>query len=280
MTPFTLNIRGTLRQFVRPTVMGILNVTPDSFYEKSRTTSEDMIARRVRTLIDEGADFIDIGAYSTRPGATDIPVDEEIRRLKSGMKILREITTEAIVSVDTFRAEVAETAVSELGCDIINDISGGTLDPEMFSTAARLQVPYILAHTRGTPTDMHSYARYEDITSDVLYELGERLQQLALEGVCDIVVDPGIGFAKTTEQNYRLIHDLETFGVLHRPVMVGVSRKSLITDLLGISADDALEATTALNAMCLDRGASILRVHDVKTAADCIRIHSAIADAV
>lgn len=276
MRPFTLTIRGTIRRYTRPAVMGILNVTPDSFYAGSRTFDDDGIRRRVRQLISEGADFIDIGAYSTRPGADDVSTDEEIDRLSRGMRIVRDESPDAVVSVDTFRAAVADIAVTQLGCDIINDISGTDIDPDMTDTIARLNVPYILMHTRGTPAQMAQLTRYDDVTAEVLQHIGDHVRRLALAGVNDIIVDPGIGFAKTPEQNYRLIHDLDIFSVLHRPVLVGVSRKSLLTKLLDIPTDDALNATTALNALCLDRGADILRVHDVAAAVQCVKIYQAV----
>lgn len=276
MRPFTLTIRGTIRRYTRPAVMGILNVTPDSFYAGSRTFDNDGIRRRVRQLISEGADFIDIGAYSTRPGADDVSTDEEIDRLSRGMRIVRDESPDAVVSVDTFRAAVADIAVTQLGCDIINDISGTDIDPDMTDTIARLNVPYILMHTRGTPAQMAQLTRYDDVTAEVLQHIGDHVRRLALAGVNDIIVDPGIGFAKTPEQNYRLIHDLDIFSVLHRPVLVGVSRKSLLTKLLDIPTDDALNATTALNALCLDRGADILRVHDVAAAVQCVKIYQAV----
>lgn len=256
--------------------MGIINVTPDSFYGRSRVADPADVGIRVERMIADGADIIDIGGCSTRPGAPEVSEAEELDRLAPAMAALRAVAPDVIVSVDTFRASVAETAVNELGCDIVNDISCLNLDPEMVSTMARLNVPYVLTHSRGTPADMQEFTRYEDVTADVLSELGERLQWLALAGVNDIIVDPGIGFAKTLEQNYRLIKDLDIFSVLHRPLLLGVSRKSLLTGLLGTSADDALEATTALNALCLDRGAAILRVHDVRAARHCVDVYNAV----
>ncbi|MDO5396092.1 MAG: dihydropteroate synthase [Bacteroidales bacterium] len=279
MRPFSLNIRGHLHEYNVPVVMGILNVTPDSFYAESRAFTDEEIARRVRQLIAHGADIIDVGAYSSRPGAADVSAAEEKDRLKRGMEILRSIAPQAIVSVDTFRAEVARIAVAELGCDIVNDISGGNLDPEMMETVAALRCPYILMHMRGTPTDMQEFTDYEDVTADVLSELGDRLQQLAFLGVEDIIVDPGFGFSKTMEQNYRLMHDLNLFGIFHRPILVGVSRKSMITRKLGITTADALPATTALNTLALDRGADILRVHDVEAARHAVEMYTAVTSA-
>lgn len=276
MEPFTLNIRGRLVSYDRPVVMGILNVTPDSFYAGSRAFDDVRIAERVDTLLAEGADIIDIGAYSSRPGAGDVSTAEETDRLRRGMGILRSKDAEIPVSVDTFRAEVARVAVTELGCDIVNDISGTNLDTEMAPTVAQLGCPYILTHMRGTPADMQEHTDYENVVSDVLSELGDRLQWLALEGVNDVIIDPGFGFSKTLEQNYELMRNLSVFGLFHRPILAGISRKSMLTRLLSISEEEALNATTALNALALDRGASILRVHDVAAARQLVRVYEAV----
>lgn len=279
MTPFTLNIKGTLHEYTRPLVMGILNATPDSFYAGSRAQSDAEIAARAARLAAEGADIIDIGAFSTRPGASEVSADDEKERLDNAVRIVRSVVGPAVpLSVDTFRASVARSAVENCGADIINDVSGGNLDPDMFDTVASLKVPYILMHMRGTVADMMEYTAYEDVTRDVLSELGDRLQQLALMGVNDVIVDPGFGFSKTLEQNYRLLHDLKLFGLLHRPLLVGVSRKSMITKLLGISADEALNGTTAINTLALDRGAAILRVHDVAAARQAVEIYVAASE--
>lgn len=278
--PFTLNIKGAMRTFGQPAVMGIVNVTPDSFFEGSRTIDAQAISRRIESMVADGVDIIDIGAYSSRPGATDIPAEEEIERLARGIEEARRIAPEIPISIDTFRSEVARKAI-EMGADIINDISGGNLDDRMFETAGQLHVPYIVMHMRGTPSTMQSMTDYGDrgVTASVLDDLGDKVNRLALNGVCDIIVDPGFGFAKTLEQNYELMNNLEVFKTLECPVLVGISRKSMITRLLGISADEALQATTALNAYALDRGASILRVHDVKAAAQAVKIFTAITTA-
>lgn len=276
MRPFTLNIRGELRHYDRPVVMGILNVTPDSFYAGSRAVREDQIAEHVSRMAYEGADIIDIGAYSSRPGADEVSENEEIERLRRGMAILRDINKEIVVSVDTFRANVARVAVEELGCDIVNDISGGDLDPEMTDTVAELKCPYILMHMRGTPANMQEFTQYNDVAADVMAEMAERLSLAAFAGINDVILDPGFGFSKTLEQNYALMRELPAFQVFHRPLLVGISRKSMITKLLGISTADALNATTALNAMALDRGADILRVHDVAAAVQAVRLYSAL----
>ena len=273
MQPFSLNIGGQLREFTCPTVMGILNVTPDSFFSGSRAQSEAEIAARAAKLVTEGADFIDVGAYSTRPGAPEVSPEEEIARLRRALPIIKAVAPNTLISVDTFRADVARVSVEELGAHIINDVAGGNLDAEMFNTVAELQVPYILMHMRGTPADMQEFTTYEHVTRDVLSELGDRLQQLAMLGVNDIIVDPGFGFSKTLDQNYELLASLEAFHCLECPILVGVSRKSMITKYLGISSDDALNGTTVINTLALERGAAILRVHDVKPAAEAVKLY-------
>lgn len=273
--PFSLNIHGSLIEYDRPAVMGIINVTPDSFYAGSRTPADE-IGRRVRSMIDDGADMIDIGAYSSRPGAAEVSESEEIDRLSEGMAALREAAPDVVVSVDTFRASVAKVAIEQMGADIVNDISGGDLDGRMFETVASLRVPYILMHMRGTPADMQTLTDYPDgITAEVLRDLSVKLRTLRLAGVSDVIVDPGFGFAKTLEQNYRLMADLPMFTeMLDAPVLVGVSRKSMVTRALGITAKDALNGTTVLNTIALLGGAQILRVHDVKACAEAVRIVS------
>lgn len=277
MDTFTLDIHGRLAVFDRPQVMAIVNVTPDSFYEGSRTYDSDAIRKRVQQIMDEGADMIDIGAYSSRPGADDVSPDEETERLCRGIEAIRDEACTLPLSVDTFRAKVAEEAI-RMGADIINDISGGTLDPDMFETVARLKVPYILMHMRGTPATMQTLCQYDDVAADVTKEFAFSLARLNALGVSDVIVDLGFGFAKTTEQNYELMRQMaEIKRLLNRPMLVGISRKSMLTRLLGINADEALEATTALNAMALDRGADILRVHDVRAARQCIDIYTALS---
>lgn len=227
-------------------------------------------------MLDSGADFIDIGAYSSRPGADEVTPEEEISRLDVGMKALREMAPDIPVSVDTFRADVARTAILELGADIINDISGGDLDHEMADTVAELGVPYILMHMRGTPSTMQTLTDYNDVTADVIADLSRKLRELRLKGVADVIVDPGFGFAKTVGQNYDMMRNLEEFTrLLDAPLLVGISRKSMITKLLGITPDAALAATTALNTITLTRGASFLRVHDALEASQAVRIYEA-----
>ena len=273
MKPFSLNIGGTLREFTRPAVMGILNLTDDSFYAASRVGSDGELAARAARMAAEGADFIDLGAYSTRPGAAEVPAELEAERLLRAIPIVRQAAPGALISIDTFRADVARRAIGA-GAHIINDVAGGNLDPDMYSTVAELHVPYILGHMRGTPADMQEYTTYEDVARDVLSELGDRYQQLALLGVADIIIDPCFGFSKTLEQNYDLLAHLELLGLFHCPVLVGFSRKSMITRLLGTDADHALNGTTVLNTLALDRGAAILRVHDVAPAVEAVRIYS------
>ncbi len=268
---FSINRQGELITYERPVITGIINVTPDSFYSGSRVAGRDAIVRRVSEMINDGADWIDIGAYSSRPSADDVSPQEELDRLAEGIKAVREAAPDVILSVDTFRAEVARHAVTQLGADIINDISGGDLDPDMADTVACLNVPYILMHMRGTPATMSTLTDYNDVTADVLAEIAAKINRLALLGVNDIIVDPGFGFAKTVSQNYRLIHDLELFHVFERPLLVGMSRKSMIYKPLGVEPADALSGTVAANTIALMKGASILRVHDVKAAADTIK---------
>lgn len=277
MKTFSLNIRGRLIDYNRPAVMAIVNVTPDSFYEGSRNTTADSITESVRRAIGEGADMIDLGGYSSRPGADTVAPDEELRRLAAGLEAVRKIDTDIPVSVDTFRADVARRCVTDLGADIINDISGGDLDPEMFATVAELRVPYILMHMRGTPATMQSMTDYPDgVTAGVIEELAPKIERLSLLGVNDVIVDPGFGFAKTLEQNYALLRDLGAFALFGRPLLIGVSRKSMATRLLGITAAEALNATTVINTLALERGASILRVHDVREAREAVDITTAL----
>lgn len=255
-----------------PQVMGILNVTPDSFYAESRMKTEEAIRRRVRQIVEEGGSMIDVGAYSSRSGADDVSADEEMARLKRGMKIVREEAPEIPVSVDTFRADVAKMCIEELGADIINDISGGELDKEMFHTVAKLGVPYILMHMKGTPQTMQEAPHYDDLMKEVMLYFSEKIQQLRDLGQKDIILDPGYGFAKTLDHNYELLVHQEMLSIFELPLLVGVSRKSMIYKLLGCTPDEALNGTTALNTIALQKGASILRVHDVKEAVEVVRI--------
>lgn len=278
MTKFSLNIKGSLLQYSRPAVMGILNATPDSFYSGSRVQTQAEIAARAEKLVTEGADFIDIGAFSTRPGASQVSEAVESERLEMAVRITRDIAPRTPISVDTFRASVARKAVELWGADIINDVSGGNLDADMFDTVADLRVPYILMHMRGGVADMMQHTAYGNVTADVISELSERVERLALLGVSDVIIDPGFGFSKTLEQNYELLRNLKLLEVFNRPVLVGISRKSMVTRLLGVSADEALNGTTVLNTLALERGASILRVHDVRAAKEAVEIYCALGN--
>lgn len=255
-----------------PQVMGILNVTPDSFYSASRKNTEREIVDRVKAILSEGGSMIDIGAYSSRPGADHISAEEEMDRLHNGLKILRDIAPDAVVSVDTFRADVAKMCVEEYGVQIINDISGGELDDRMFDTVAELGVPYILMHMKGNPQTMQQEPHYDDLLTEMLRYFGSKVQKLHELGVKDIILDPGFGFAKTLEHNYELMNRLQDLQVLELPMLVGVSRKSMIYRLLGSLPEDALNGTSVLNTLALLKGASILRVHDVKEAVEVVQI--------
>lgn len=272
----TLNIRGRLMDLSTPRVMGILNVTPDSFYAGSRTPGAEAVAARVRQIRDEGADFIDIGAYSSRPGAADVPAAEEMERLRMGLGVIAREAPEMPVSVDTFRADVARMCVEEYGVSIINDIAGGQLDAAMFDTVARLGVPYVLMHMQGTPQTMQREPHYDDVVAEVFQTLARGAQRLHAMGAADVILDPGFGFGKTVAQNYDLLAHLDELVALGLPVLVGVSRKSMIWRLVGGGPEDALNGTTAIHAIALMKGASILRVHDVKAATEAVRIVGAL----
>lgn len=274
MRPFSLNIKGKLIEYRRPAVMGILNITPDSFYAGSRSKGTDEIRRRVAVMMEEGADIIDVGAYSTRPGAGEVTEEEELRRLSMCLSVLREEASEAVVSVDTFRARVAEKAVTEMGADIVNDISGTLLDERMMETVARLKSPYILNHCRGTSiADIHHKPEYNDFLADVISDLAKKVSDLQLMGVNDLIIDPGFGFGKTMEQNYHLLENMELLEIFHLPILAGISRKSMITKLLDITPEEALNGTNVLNTIALQKGASMLRVHDVKAAKETVKIY-------
>lgn len=272
LLPYTINVGGKLMDLGEPQVMGILNVTPDSFYSASRKNTEQEIADRVQVILAEGGSMIDIGAYSSRPGADDVSVEEEMNRLRGGLKILRDIAPDAVVSVDTFRADVAKMCVEEYDVQIINDISGGELDARMFDTVAALGVPYILMHMKGDPQTMQNGPHYDDLLAEMLRYFGSKVQQLHELGVKDVILDPGFGFAKTLEHNYELMNRMQDLQVLELPMLVGISRKSMIYRLLGTSPEEALNGTSVLNTLALLKGASILRVHDVKAAVEVVQI--------
>lgn len=271
----TLNLRGRLLELREPQIMGILNVTPDSFYSDSRTPDEAHITDRVRQMMDEGADMIDIGGYSSRPGADDVTPEEEMDRLRRGLRIVRKLYPEVPVSVDTFRADVARMCIEEEGADIINDISGGMMDRQMFRTVARLGVPYILMHMQGTPDTMQVAPHYDNLRRELMLYFAERIDRLCQMGAKDIIVDPGFGFGKTLEHNYELMNHLEDFAVFNLPLLVGISRKSMIYKLTGGTPQTSLNGTTVLNTISLVKGAHILRVHDVKAAAEAKQIYMA-----
>jgi dihydropteroate synthase len=267
----TLNACGRLIDLSSPKVMGIINLTPDSFYAGSRAQGIDAAVKQAEKMINEGATFLDLGAYSSRPGADDISVQEETDRLLPVVEAVIKHFPNAVLSVDTFRSQVAEVAINA-GARIINDISGGQLDADMFLTVARLQVPYILMHMKGTPKTMVHQADYTDVFAEVYDYFSEKYYQLKQLGVHDVIIDPGFGFAKKPEHSYVLMSRLQEFNMLGLPILVGISRKKMIYGQLGVSADDALNGTTVLNTIALTKGANILRVHDVKEAVEAVKI--------
>lgn len=272
----TLNINGQLLSLEQPKVMGILNVTPDSFYESSRKQGEEDIVGQVVRMLSEGADIIDIGACSTRPGAPVVSVEEEMDRLRCGLNALRKVAPTAIVSVDTFRADVARMCVEEYGVAIVNDISGGSFDAAMFPLIARLHTPYILMYMQGSVETMHLQHQYEDVVADTIKGLASKVDALRDMGMYDIILDPGFGFSKTVEQNYELFAHLEDFQIFELPLLVGVSRKSMIWKKLELTPENALNGTTALHMMALQKGADILRVHDVKAAVETVKLFESV----
>jgi dihydropteroate synthase len=267
----TINAGGKLIDLSIPKVMGIINLTPDSFYAGSRKPLISDALLQANKMLSEGADFLDIGAYSSRPGAEDISVQEEMDRLLPVMELIAANHPEAILSVDTFRSQVAEAAI-KTGAHIINDISGGQLDENMFATVARLQVPYVLMHMKGTPQNMNQMAGYDDIFIEVLDYFAGRYHLLRALGVHDVILDPGFGFAKMHEHSYALMNRLQDFNILELPILVGISRKRMVYKVTEGTADDALNGTTALNTIALMKGANILRVHDVKEAVETVKI--------
>lgn len=269
---YTFQIKGRVYSLDKPKLMGILNLTPDSFFEGSRVSQEEKkILGTSEKMISEGADFLDLGGYSTRPGALDISVEEEIQRVAPAISLIKREFPEILISVDTFRSEVAKVAV-ESGADLINDISAGNLDSKMLETVAHLGVPYIAMHMRGTPQTMQEETAYQDLVPEILYYFSEKLEVFRKLGIKDVIIDPGFGFAKTREQNFQLLRDLKSFQRLGLPILAGVSRKSMIYKTLQISASEALNGTTALNMFALLQGANILRVHDVKEAKETVTL--------
>lgn len=270
--PKYINVGGKLLDLEIPKVMGILNITPDSFYKHSRFNTDEEILKAAVRMMEEGADILDVGGYSSRPGAVNITQEEEGKRVLRAIKLIRRELPEAIISIDTFRADLAKEAVVECGAHIVNDISGGDADTEMFSVIEKLNVPYIMMHMKGDPLTMQKNPVYEDIVADILSWFGERIFRLQSVGVKDIIIDPGFGFGKTADHNFDLLRRLSDFSIAGLPLLVGVSRKSMIWKTLEISADEALNGTTALNAIALVNGADILRVHDVKEAVQTIKL--------
>lgn len=268
----SLCLRGKLVDLSTPLVMGILNYTPDSFYDGGRYNDIDSLVARLEQMTGEGADIIDVGAVSTRPGVDMISKDEEIRRLSGVMGIIRDKFPGAIVSVDTFRSEVAEIMVRDFGADMVNDISAGGMDGNMLSTVGRLQVPYIAMHMQGTPVTMQDNPVYDDVVNDILKYLAQRISLMRQTGIRDIIIDPGFGFGKTLEHNYTIAGHLEAFRILDLPLLAGFSRKSMIFRLLGTDPHQALSGTIALNAAALLKGADILRVHDVREAKETVKV--------
>ena len=267
----TLNAGGKLIDLGSPKVMGIINLTPDSFYADSRKQDIEAILLQAEKMLTEGATFLDLGAYSSRPGAEDISVQREMDRLLPAVEAIVAKFPDAVLSIDTFRSQVAEAAVNA-GAHIINDISGGELDADMFATVARLQVPYILMHMKGNPQNMVQQATYENVFDEVFDYFTDKYHQLKKLGIKDVIIDPGFGFAKKSKHSYELMRRLQDFNALQLPILVGISRKTMIYNLLGNTADEALNGTTALNAIALTKGANILRVHDVKEAVEAVKI--------
>lgn len=272
MNSKTINIKGQLLSLDEPQVMGILNVTPDSFYAGSRKQTEAAIIDRIETILREGASIIDVGGYSSRHDAAEVSETEEMQRLEMALQPLLQHYPDVVVSVDTFRSSVARQCVEKYGVAMINDISGGELDERMFDTVAQLRVPYIMMHMRGTPQTMQQQTDYEDVAADLLKYFSQKLERLFLLGVNDVILDPGFGFSKTLTQNYELMRHLGDFRIFGLPLLVGVSRKSMIYKLLETTPEESLNGTTVLHAYALLQGADILRVHDVRAAKEAIRI--------
>lgn len=266
-----LNVKGKLLDMSQPRVMGVLNVTPDSFFDGGQYLSTDAVLLQVEKMLQDGATFIDVGGYSTRPGAEVVTPEEEIKRVVPAIRRIMKAFPDALISIDTFRSEVARAAVEEGAC-IINDVSGGEADARMFETVGTLHVPYILMHMRGTPQTMNQHTNYEDMLKEIAAYFQQRILSLQQQGVKDIILDPGIGFAKTVQQNFQLLQQLDYFRIFSQPKLIGVSRKSLIWRTLNITPEEALNGTSVLNTVALLKGASILRVHDVKEAVEVIKL--------
>lgn len=269
----TINCKGTLIDFSTPKVMGILNITPDSFYSESRKNSTDSLLNTAEKMLRDGATFLDLGGYSSRPGAEDISVSEELERIIPAIKAILNSFPEALISIDTFRSEVAEKSI-EAGATMINDISGGHLDDNMLNVIAKHQVPYITMHMRGTPQTMKDLNIYEDLTQDILYYFSEIINKSKAMGINDLIIDPGFGFSKNINQNFELLSNLDLFKSLDLPILAGLSRKSTIYKTLNFGPEEALNGTTVLNTIAISKGAHILRVHDVKEAMEVVKLSS------
>ncbi|SNB29997.1 Dihydropteroate synthase [Flavobacterium psychrophilum] len=269
----TINCKGQLIDLSTPKVMGILNVTPDSFYDGGRFVSEKNILIQVENMLQDGANFIDIGGQSSKPKAAIVSIDEELKRVVSIVDLILKKFPETMISIDTFNSKVAQIAV-ENGAAIINDISAGNLDDNMFETIAKLQVPYIMMHMRGTPQTMQEMTNYDDLLKDILFYFSEKVAKARSFGINDLIIDPGFGFAKTLEQNFELLNKLELFEMLELPILVGVSRKSMIYKTLETTPENALNGTSVLNTIALTKGGNILRVHDVKEAVECVKLYN------
>ena len=267
----TINCKGKLIDLSKPKVMGILNLTPDSFYDGGKYKNESEVLSQVYMMLKNGATFIDVGAYSSRPGAIDISVDEETNRLLPILELILKEFPDALISIDTFRSLVAKLGIDS-GAALINDISAGKLDENMMATVAKLHVPYIMMHMKGTPQTMKNETQYNDLVHDIMFYFSERLAKAKKLGIVDTIIDPGFGFAKTREQNFALLNHLELFKNIYRPILVGLSRKSMIYKTLNTSPTEALNGTSVLNTIALQKSANILRVHDVKEAVECIEL--------
>lgn len=272
LSHFEINVNGRLMDLSRPKVMGILNITPDSFFADSRKQTEEEIEAQVLRMMEEGADIIDIGAYSSRPNAADVTPEEEMQRLRHGLSVLRKVSPDAVVSVDTFRADVARMCVEEYGVAIINDIAAGEMDAAMFDTVVSLGVPYVMMHMQGTPQTMQSDPHYDNLMREVMLYFAEKVERLRSMGAKDLILDPGFGFGKTLEHNYELMAHMEELDLFELPILVGISRKSMIYRLLDITPQESLNGTTVLNTLALMKGANILRVHDVLPAVQAVKM--------
>lgn len=271
----TINCKGELMDLTMPKVMGILNLTPDSFFDGGMYKGETSILKRVETMLDDGASFIDIGAYSSRPGADHIPEDEELKRIIPILDLILKHFPDTLISIDTFRSKVASESIAH-GAAVINDISAGNLDPEMFASVAKHQVPYIMMHMKGTPQSMQKEETYDDLIKDLRFYFSQKIQQATSQKINDIIIDPGFGFAKTTGQNYTLLNHLDLFQTFGLPILIGLSRKSMIYKVLKTTPQEALNGTTSLHTVALLKGANIIRAHDVKEAMECVKLVEAL----